>query len=127
MDVEDFFFKTFLYKKCMKNHVSVRLWVTLLMERHMHKDEPPLTLEDVPQPDADLSEITWFAHRMNGYDVAGSFERTADIARNPDPNSQTELRIALFFCARARRHSETPGDSPEMRKLIRQLRSLLTN
>ena len=92
----------------------------------MHEDETPLTLEDVPQPDADLSEITRFAYRMNGYEVAGSFERTADIAENPDPNSLTELRIALFFCARARRFCETPGDSPEMRKLIRQIRSLLT-
>lgn len=92
----------------------------------MHKDETPLLLEDVPQPDADVSEITWFAQRVNGYELAGSFERTADIARNPDSNSLTELRIALFFCARARRHSETQGDSPEMRQLVRQIRALLT-
>ena len=92
----------------------------------MYKDETPLTLEEVPQPDADLSEITWFAQSINGDEIAGSFERTADIAPNTDPNSLTELRIALFFCARARRHSETQGDSPEMRKLVRQIRSLLT-
>lgn len=93
----------------------------------MHKDESHLTLETLPEPDADLGEIIWFAQKINGYELAGSFERTADIARNPDPNSQTELRIALFFCARARRFCETQGDSPEMRNLLRQLRSLLTN
>ena len=85
-----------------------------------------VTLEEVPLPDADLWTITHFAQRINWYEVAGSFEKTADIAHSPDPNDIIELQIALFFCARARRHSETQGDSPTMRDLVRQIRALLT-
>ena len=84
-----------------------------------------VTLEEVPLPDEDLWTITRFAQRINWYDIAGSFEKTAEIAQNPDPNDIIELQIALFFCARARRHSETQGDSPTMRQLVRQIRALL--
>ena len=84
-----------------------------------------LTLEDVPLPDAHLFDIIRFAQRINGYEIAGSFANTAEIAENPDPNDIMELWIALFFCARARRHSGTEGDSPTMRELVRQIRVLL--
>ena len=85
-----------------------------------------LTLESVPFPDANLSDIIRFAQRINGYEIAGSFAKAAEIAENPDPNDIMALWIALFFCARARRHSGTEGDSPTMRDLVRQIRDLLT-
>ena len=84
-----------------------------------------VTLEEVPLPDADLWTITRFAQRINGYEIAGSFAKTVEIAENPDPNDIMELWIALFFCARARRHSETERDSPTMRELVKQIRVLL--
>lgn len=85
-----------------------------------------LTLEAVPLPDAHLFDIIRFAQRINGYEITGSFAKTAEIAESPDPNDIMELWIALFFYARARRHSETQGDSPTMRELVRQIRALLT-
>ena len=85
-----------------------------------------LTLEDVPLPDAHLFDIIRFAQRINGYEISGSLAKAADIAEDPDPNDIMELWIALFFCARARRHSGTEGDSPTMRDLVRQIRDLLT-
>ena len=94
-------------------------------EEKMEDKSTHLTLEEVPLPDEDLWTITSFAQRINWYDIAGSFEKTAEIARNPDPNDIIELQIALFFCARARRHSETQGDSPTMRELVKQIRNLL--
>ena len=58
--------------------------------------------------------------------LRGPLEKDADIASNPDPSDIIELQIALFFCARARRHSETQGDSPTMRELVKQIQALLT-
>ena len=84
-----------------------------------------LTLDDVPLPDAHLFDIIRFAQRINGYEIAGSFAKAAEIAESPDPNDIMELWIALFFCARARRHSGTEGDSPTMRELVKQIRVLL--
>ena len=84
-----------------------------------------LTLEDVPLPDGHVFDIIRFAQRINGYEIAGSFAKAADIAENPDPNDIKELWIALFFCARARRHSGTEGDSPAMRELVTRIRGLL--
>ena len=84
-----------------------------------------LTLEDVPLPDAHLFDIIRFAQRINGYEISGSFAKAADIAEDPDPNDIMELWIALFFCARSRRHSGTQGDSSTMRELVKQIRILL--
>ncbi len=84
-----------------------------------------LKLEDIPLPTADISEIFSFAHSINGYEVTGSFEETASIANNPDPNSLFELRIALFFSARAFRHVGLHEDCPEMRQLVAQIRDCL--
>ena len=89
-----------------------------------------MRLSDVPKGDADYGAINKFAHRIDGYEVAGSFERCAEISRNPDRDSVDELHIALFFHYRARRHSgeeETDRDLEYVRGLVTRIRKLLTS
>lgn len=84
-----------------------------------------LKIEDVPLPTEDIARIFSFAHTINGYELTESFEETASIADNPNPDRILELRIALFFCARAFRHVGIHQDSPEMRRLVGQIRDCL--
>jgi hypothetical protein len=82
-----------------------------------------LTLARIPDPDADISDWERFAHSINGYDVAGSFEACADLANNGTAKTLTELRCALFFEARRMRHSGGFGSSEEqIRQLLRRIR-----
>ena len=86
-----------------------------------------LTLEIIPQPDADRCEIDRFALTLNGYEAAGSFAACAEIAQVKRKKTLTELRITLFFNQRARRHVDLDDlDSDiilaEDRELIRQIR-----
>ncbi len=76
-----------------------------------------LRLSDVPEADASSGVISRFAHQIDGYGLAGSFERCAEISGNPDPDSIEELRIALFFHYRSRRHTgEEETDKPDGQK-----------
>ena len=89
------------------------------------QDVQPITLADVPLPDADFQLIYQFAHTVHGYNVAGSFQNTVDIANDPTKTDLLSLRIRLFFAARAHRHASLQSDSPEMRGLVAQIRSVL--
>jgi hypothetical protein len=82
-----------------------------------------ITLARIPDPDGDISDWERFAHSINGYEVAGSFEACADLANNGTAKSLTELRCALFFEARRMRHSGGFGSSEEeIRQLLRRIR-----
>ena len=69
-----------------------------------------LTLDAVPQPDADMSRIGTFASTFNGYKHWGSFEKCAEIANAGRHDSLTHLRTCLFFEWRRWRHF---GDEPD--------------
>ena len=82
-----------------------------------------LTLARIPDPDGDISDWERFAHSINGYEVAGSFEACADLANNGTAKTLTELRCALFFEARRMRHSGGFGSAEEeIRQLLRRIR-----
>jgi hypothetical protein len=82
-----------------------------------------LTLARIPDPDGDISDWERFAHSINGYELAGSFEACADLANNGTAKTLTELRCALFFEARRMRHSGGFGSAEEqIRQLLRRIR-----
>ena len=88
-----------------------------------------LRLSDVPATEAEYLVINAFAHRIDGYAAAGSFERCAQIAANPDRDSIMELRIALFFHYRAMRHTgeeETEQDVAYVREIVQRIRELVS-
>ena len=85
----------------------------------------PLTLDDVPQVDAPFGEIYNFAHSIDGYELAGSFEAAADISNDESKTDLLSLRVKLFFSARAHRHVGLHEDSPQMRTLVQQIRDVL--
>lgn len=82
-----------------------------------------LVLERIPDPEADFSDWPSFAHTINGYEVAGSFEACADLANRNTARTLTELRCALFFEARRDRHCGGFSDvEPAVRRLLRAIR-----
>ena len=82
-----------------------------------------LTLTRIPDPDGDISDWERFAHSINGYELAGSFEACADLANDGTAKTLTELRCALFFEARRMRHSGGFGSAEEqIRHLLRRIR-----
>lgn len=82
-----------------------------------------LRLELIPDPEGDLQGWEEFAHSIDGYKSAGSFKRCAELANEDTAKSLTELRCALFFVARAERHSGGFSDStPKVRDLLRRIR-----
>ena len=84
--------------------------------------------KDVPPSDADIREITQFAHTFDGYARWGSFERCADIANAPDHSTIDHLRTCLFFEARRWRHfGERPDDEALQywRSLVAEIRRRL--
>ena len=83
-----------------------------------------LKLARIPDPDGDLRKREMFAHTINGYEVAGSFEHCAALYNDKSGTTLTELRCALFFAARKERHSAGgPCDeSHEARGLLRRIR-----
>jgi hypothetical protein len=84
-----------------------------------------LTLEDVPPVDAPFGEIYNFAHSINGYELAGSFEAAVDISNDESKTDLLSLRVKLFFSARAHRHVGLHEDSPDMRTLVKQIRDMV--
>ena len=85
----------------------------------------PLTLDDVPMVDAPFGDIYNFAHSIDGYDVAGSFQAAVDISNDESKTDLLSLRVKLFFSARAHRHVGLHEDSQEMRTLVQQIRDVL--
>jgi len=85
-----------------------------------------LTLDQIPDPNAEDWSWSDFAHSFNGYEAAGSFAACSAIAdriKADGSESLSELRCALFFSARAARHSGWDGPTPEeVRHLIREIR-----
>lgn len=71
--------------------------------------------KDLPSDDADVREITQFAHTFDGYARWGSFERCAEIANARDHSTIDKLRTCLFFEARRWRHF---GDDPDDEAVI---------
>jgi len=90
-------------------------------------DDADLKLADIPHTDADIYEICEFAEAFDGYGIAGSTERCAAIASNPDQNSIIELRICLFFSFRAMRHTgawDFDDDFKYIRETLKRIRDL---
>ena len=85
-----------------------------------------LKIDKIPDPDNYRYGCDWvkFAHTINGYEVAGSFDECARLANDGQANTLTELRCALFFMSRADRHSDTDSTgSPELHTLLRKIRA----
>ena len=85
-----------------------------------------LTLDQIPDPNAEDCSWFEFAHSFNGYEAAGSFAACSAIAKRVKADgsgSLSELRCALFLSARAARHCGWDGPTPEsVRHLLRQIR-----
>ena len=82
-----------------------------------------LSLERIPDPDADLIGWEIFAHTINGYDVMGGFEPCAELANSGTSVTLTELRCCLFFEARRDRHSGGISTNEDLiRDLLRSIR-----
>ena len=85
-----------------------------------------LKIDKIPDPDNYRYGCDWvkFAHTINGYEVAGSFEECARLSNDGQANTLTELRCALFFMSRAERHSGCDfSGSPELNTLLRKIRA----
>ena len=83
-----------------------------------------LKIDKIPDPDGRMTDWARFAHTINGYEVAGSFEECARLSNDGQANTLTELRCALFFMSRAERHSGCDfSGSPELHTLLRKIRA----
>ena len=83
-----------------------------------------LKIDKIPDPDGRMTDWAKFAHTINGYEVAGSFEECARLSNDGQANTLTELRCALFFMSRAERHTGCDFfDSPEVHTLLRKIRA----
>ncbi|WP_343622291.1 hypothetical protein [Roseateles puraquae] len=56
-------------------------------------------------PPSDPQAIFQYAMSFNAYEVYGSFEAAAEVARRAQRSSIEEIRAELFFKARAARHA----------------------
>ncbi|MCP9817173.1 hypothetical protein KBY76_10940 [Synechococcus sp. GreenBA-s] len=89
-----------------------------------HLCNQQLRLARIPDPDGDLADWGPFAHTIDGYAAAGGFDACAALAHNDSATTLTELRAALFFVARADRHSGGSSDvRPQVRNLLRRIRA----
>jgi hypothetical protein len=79
----------------------------------------------VPAADGPLDPIISFAYTLNGYWVAGSLRRCAEIAEAPDWDSVEELRIAMFFSVRAARHVGEEVGGAALRRLVGRVWELM--
>ena len=78
----------------------------------------------IPDPEGDLHDWEQFAHTIDGYEAAGSFEACAALANDCSAETLTELRCALFFQARAMRHSGGFGcEELVIRDLLRRIKA----
>ena len=83
-----------------------------------------LKIDKIPDPDGRMTDWAKFAHTINGYEVAGSFDECARLANDGQANTLTELRCALFFMSRAERHSGCDfSGSTELHTLLRKIRA----
>lgn len=85
-----------------------------------------LTLDHLPPPDADGTEVWRFADTFNGFKHWGSFERCAEIANLKPDSTLTELRTCLFFeCRRWHYYGEQPDEheAPYIRGLLEKIRA----
>jgi Ca-activated chloride channel family protein len=80
-----------------------------------------LKLARIPDPDGDLRDWDAFALTIDGYKVAGSFERCAELYHEKTAKTLTELRCALFFASRKERHGES-DESDAARVLLHSIR-----
>lgn len=99
---------------------------------HIKNNE--LQLVKIPTPDAPMSDIKKFGQdSFNAFRVHGSVRKCADIFettinKEPDQNTLTDLRTALFFLIRQDRNDvwgET--DSDLYRNLMSQIRERVAN
>ena len=88
-----------------------------------HLTNRQLKLERIPDPDGDLRDWDLFAHTIDGYEAAGSFEACAALYHEKNATTLTELRCALFFASRKDRHGGGCSDeSAVVRDLLRRIR-----
>ena len=75
----------------------------------------------LPLPSHDDPEaVIEFAHSFNGYEEFGSFEASAEAARQQRRSSLRDIRNELFFAVRASRH----GGDDRFLEVYRELRPL---
>ncbi len=89
--------------------------------------DTPLSLENIPAPDADWDDIWRFAPRFNAYDRLGSFEAVGNVANARSAETLYDLLTCLFFEQRRWRHfEETPTGEDEVyvRGLVRKIIAL---
>lgn len=87
-----------------------------------HLTNRQLKLERIPDPDGDLRDWDMFAHTIDGYEAAGSFEACAALYHEKNATTLTELRCALFFASRKDRHGGGGGDETSVaRELLRRI------
>lgn len=87
-----------------------------------------LRISDLPGENASVAELRTFAGDFDGYGAAGGFHECAKIAQDPDWDSITELRIAMFFSLRAMRHCGDDfgsRDEEKFRDHVSRIRALL--
>jgi hypothetical protein len=72
----------------------------------------------VPAADGPLDPIISFAYRLNGYWVAGPFQRCEEIAEAPNWDSMEELRIAKSFSVRPAWHVGEEFGGAVLRRLV---------
>jgi hypothetical protein len=97
------------------------------MEKSMY-DSTGLTLRSVPSENASIDSINRFAHTIDGYQVAGSFEACERIARNPNRDSIQELHVAIFYIFRALRHTGekiSEHEEEQLRGFVGRIRELI--
>ena len=91
-------------------------------------DREELTLADLPDEDATLDELLEFAGSFDGYRAAGGIHECAAIAQAPKEDSITQLRIAMFFSARAMRHCGDDFEADDLavfRDYVSKIRDVL--
>ena len=91
-------------------------------------DSEELTLADLPGEEATLGDLLEFAGSFDGYRAAGGFHECSTIAQDPKEDSITELRIAMFFSVRARRHCDDDFEGDDLalyRDYVAKIREIL--
>jgi len=89
-----------------------------------HLTNRQLKLERIPDPDGDLRDWDLFAHTIDGYEAAGSFEACAALYHKKDAMTLTELRCALFFASRKDGYNYCPeGETSVAKELLRRIRA----
>lgn len=80
---------------------------------------------DLPAAD-DQDAIFRFAMTFNAYEMFGSFEAAAAVARAANRSTLEEVRAELFFRARAARHLGSDGHVVAYQELLRFLKAYMS-